>query len=75
MFVGDKGKILAEFRGEKPRIIPEKKMREFQATEKQAQAATEPARAGAGGVVGGGVQGRSAHLRRFPAGRADLGRV
>ncbi len=37
LFVGDKGKILAEFRGEKPRIIPEKKMREFQATEKQAQ--------------------------------------
>jgi hypothetical protein len=30
MFVGDKGKILAGFRGEHPRIIPEKKMREYQ---------------------------------------------
>jgi hypothetical protein len=26
MFVGDKGKILAEFRGENPRLIPESKM-------------------------------------------------
>ena len=31
MFVGDKGKILAGFRGEQPHIIPEKKMREYQA--------------------------------------------
>ena len=30
MFVGDKGKILAEFRGQNPRIIPEKRMREYQ---------------------------------------------
>lgn len=29
MFVGDKGKILAGFRGENPRIIPEKKMRSY----------------------------------------------
>ncbi|MHC4086111.1 MAG: Gfo/Idh/MocA family protein [Planctomycetota bacterium] len=29
MFVGDKGKILAGFRGENPRIIPEKKMRAY----------------------------------------------
>ncbi len=35
MFVGDKGKILAGFRGEDPRIIPEKKMREFRAAEKE----------------------------------------
>ena len=35
MFVGDEGKILAGFRGENPQIIPEKKMREFQATEKE----------------------------------------
>jgi predicted dehydrogenase len=34
MFVGDKGRILAEFRGEKPRIIPERKMREYEAAEK-----------------------------------------
>jgi hypothetical protein len=29
MFVGDKGKILGGFRGENPRIIPERKNREF----------------------------------------------
>ncbi len=29
MFVGDSGKILADFRGDKPQIIPEKKMREY----------------------------------------------
>jgi predicted dehydrogenase len=31
MFVGDKGKILAEFRGEKPRLIPEKRMQDYMA--------------------------------------------
>jgi predicted dehydrogenase len=35
MFVGDKGKILAGFRGENPQIIPERKMREFRAAEKE----------------------------------------
>ena len=30
MFIGDKGKILAGFRGEDPRIIPEEKMRAYQ---------------------------------------------
>ncbi len=29
MFVGDKGKILAGFRGEDPRIIPDRRMREY----------------------------------------------
>jgi hypothetical protein len=29
MFVGDKGKILAGFRGERPQIIPEKKMQAY----------------------------------------------
>jgi hypothetical protein len=29
MFVGDKGKIIAGFRGENPRIIPERKMRSY----------------------------------------------
>jgi hypothetical protein len=41
MFVGDKGKILAEFRGEKPRIIPERRMREYEAAEKTANAARQ----------------------------------
>ena len=31
MFVGERGKILARFRGEDPRLIPATKMREFQA--------------------------------------------
>lgn len=29
MFVGDKGKILADFRGEDPQIIPAQKMRDY----------------------------------------------
>ena len=29
MYVGEKGKILADFRGERPRLIPEKRMVEF----------------------------------------------
>jgi hypothetical protein len=29
MFVGDKGKILAEFRGENPRLIPESRMKDI----------------------------------------------
>ncbi|UCC99836.1 MAG: hypothetical protein JSW66_08115, partial [Phycisphaerales bacterium] len=36
MFVGDKGKILAGFRGENPQIIPEKKMQAY-AGEKEVQ--------------------------------------
>ena len=31
LFVGDEGKILGGFRGESPRIVPERKMREFRA--------------------------------------------
>lgn len=31
MFVGDKGKVLAGFRGESPRLIPEQRMRDYQA--------------------------------------------
>jgi hypothetical protein len=29
LFIGDKGKVLAGFRGENPQIIPERKMREY----------------------------------------------
>jgi len=45
MFVGDKGKILAEFRGQNPRIIPEKRMREYQDAQQgqQGQPAPQPA--------------------------------
>jgi hypothetical protein len=42
MFVGDKGKILAGFRGEAARIIPEKKMREYRAA--RSVPGPEPAR-------------------------------
>jgi predicted dehydrogenase len=35
MFVGDKGKILAGFRGEGARIIPEQKMREYRAARRE----------------------------------------
>jgi predicted dehydrogenase len=38
MFVGDKGKILADFRGENPRIIAGSKMREDQASDRQSGA-------------------------------------
>jgi len=31
LFVGDKGKILAGFRGEEPKLLPESKMQEYQA--------------------------------------------
>jgi predicted dehydrogenase len=36
MFVGDKGKILADFRGENPKIIPAQKMRDYFAGKNQA---------------------------------------
>ena len=41
MFVGDKGKILAGFLGEDAQIIPERKMREFQAAAKLPEAARQ----------------------------------
>ena len=34
MFIGDKGKILADFSGDSPRIIPEARMKEFNRPEK-----------------------------------------
>lgn len=42
MFVGDKGKILAGFRGEKPRVIPEQRMREIEAAKGLPQVAINP---------------------------------
>lgn len=39
MFVGDKGKILAEFRGYNPRLIPEKRMRDYFPAQQSAEAA------------------------------------
>jgi predicted dehydrogenase len=42
MFVGDKGKIIAGFRGDDPHIIPEQKMREHLAAEKLPGAERQP---------------------------------
>ena len=52
MFVGDKGKILAGFRGEDPQIIPEKKMREYRAAEKLPGATRQRRRVRPGGRPG-----------------------
>jgi hypothetical protein len=41
MFIGDSGKILAGFRGENPRIIPEKKMREYRTAKNLPEPAPE----------------------------------
>ena len=50
MFVGDKGKILAEFRCENPRIIPERKARDYWAAKGTAAPKSEE-RAAAGPVA------------------------
>jgi hypothetical protein len=55
MFVGDKGKILAGFRGDNPRIIPEQKMREYQAAKKPADPTAPPRGRGQGGRAGAWV--------------------
>lgn len=47
LFIGDKGKILAGFRGESPRLIPEKKMRDLLG-EKYTPPAPEPRRQSGG---------------------------
>jgi predicted dehydrogenase len=42
MFLGDEGKILADFRGEDPHIIPDRKMREYLALKKLPAPAPSP---------------------------------
>jgi hypothetical protein len=66
MFVGDSGKILAGFRGERPRIIPEKKMREYRAAKNLPEAAPEQV---------GQRQGRSdaAWVSAFKGGKPTYG--
>lgn len=51
MFVGDKGKILAGFRGENPRIIPEKKMRDYQGAQQAPQTPPQPEGRGQGASI------------------------
>jgi len=66
MFVGDKGRILAGFRGENPQIIPEKKMRDYRAAKNLPEAA--PQQRGQG-------QGRSdaAWVAAFRGGKPTYG--
>ncbi len=42
MFVGDKGKILAGFLGSEPHLIPEEKMRAYQASKNAAETKPKP---------------------------------
>jgi hypothetical protein len=48
LFVGDKGKILAGFRGDNPQLIPEKKMREYRTAKNLPEPA--PRQRGGGGA-------------------------
>ena len=74
MFVGDKGKILAGFRVESPRLIPERRMSGYPAPAAAARAPREPGQLSAGPApVGGGLQGRRAIARKFPACRRNFG--
>lgn len=70
MFVGDKGKILAGFRGESPQIIPEKKMREY----RTAKNLPEPAPGQRGRGPGQGL-GRTdaAWVEAFKGGQRSYG--
>ena len=67
MFVGDKGKILAGFLGEDAQIIPERKMREFQAAAKPPEAARQR-EAGEAGARPGRFGWRPARAASPPTG-------
>jgi predicted dehydrogenase len=57
LFIGDKGKILAGFRSDNPRLIPEVRMRSYRSANNLPEA--EPGQAG-GGRQRGGPSGRDA---------------
>jgi predicted dehydrogenase len=67
MFVGEKGKILAGFRGENPRLLPEAKMREF----RTARNLSEPAPRQRG--AGGGMQAEVDWVAAFQGGAPTYG--
>ena len=71
LFVGDKGKILAGFRGDNPQLIPEAKMRSYRAE----HSITEPVprEPGAGGRQGGGSGRDAAWAAAFKGGPASYG--
>jgi hypothetical protein len=66
MFVGDKGKIVAGFRGDNPRIIPEAKMREY----RTAKNLPEPAPRQRGG---GGFPRETPWVEAFKGGKPTYG--
>ena len=66
MFVGERGKILAGFRGESPRLIPERRMREF----RTAKNLPEPAARGTERQV---VRDDSEWVEMFRNGRPSYG--
>ena len=75
MFVGDKGKILAGFRCENPRIIPEQRPREFEAAKAQATPPPQErgrGRAGRDAAWVKAFKGGEPTYGDFLAGRTDL---
>ncbi|MEI7730359.1 MAG: Gfo/Idh/MocA family oxidoreductase [Verrucomicrobiota bacterium] len=64
LFIGDRGKILADFRGENPRIIPAQKMREFQGAKSLPEAVATP---------GGRSDGEAAWLAAIKGGPSTFG--
>ncbi len=75
MFVGDKGKILAGFRVEEPRLIPEKRMSGHKKPEAPAQRRREPGEASPGlrqwiEACRGGKQSPGSFLNAWPISQA-----
>jgi hypothetical protein len=66
MFVGESGKILAGFRGENPRIIPEKKMRDYRLAKNLPEPAPEQRGEGQG-------RGDAAWVAAFKGGKPTYG--
>ena len=77
MFVGDKGKIIGGFRGEKSQLIPQAKMEAYQAAKIAADAASQQERVrGEGGRESAWVaafKGGPPTYGNFLLGRADFG--
>jgi len=71
LFLGDKGKILAGFRGENPQLIPESKMRSYR--EENRIADPVPCEPGAGGRQSGASGRDAAWATAFKGGPASYG--
>ena len=76
MFVGDKGKILAEFYMENPRLIPKSRMRDYVVTETRPQPRqSQPGEISPGmrawiGACRGGTQSQGSFLNAWPISEA-----